>query len=61
MTAGSPAADTGPARMGRGGGAAVPAGYGLGGALVWSSLTVLALGMVKFPPPVPVGTAGRQA
>jgi hypothetical protein len=32
-----------------------------GGALVWSSLTLLALGMVMFPPPVPVGTAGRQA
>ena len=32
-----------------------------GGALVWSSLTLLALGMVMFPPPTPVGTAGRQA
>jgi hypothetical protein len=27
-----------------------------GGALVWSSLTLLALGMVMFPPPAPAET-----
>jgi hypothetical protein len=32
-----------------------------GGALVWSSLTLLALAMVMFPPPVPVEAAGGQA
>jgi hypothetical protein len=32
-----------------------------GGALVWSSLTLLALAMVMFPPPVPAGTAGSRA